>query len=372
MSYSSPSQPHTNAPFFLGLSVILLVGFAQVILFGLGVMKKLKAEPEVKIVEKVVPRFVAVRPADSPKLEAPKPREIKPLPDLPPLPKNFTSQRTSAAPPENTAFTFDPPVTDPLEERLLKEAKTARVAGDMRAMSLKLAEAENSFTDSPHVLFLYADLYEAMGIFDKASEYYEKVFSKGLAESGSLYRISAQKLKQGFLVEKEPVHALAIGTVNQFLDNRIETGESISLTIPILSSPEELIDPSQVSVSVRIFDSIDGEVVPCLPSNKAIVKWGDYPVDWQSNGIENLLADYYLPSTPAPDDYGMLGARKYHGYSIELSYRGQLVDQYAWPRILASKIETQPDYGLFDFPYDDTDLDINYDNPLLPPPLDNY
>lgn len=339
---------------------LALVGVCQIFLFGFGVMKKLQAPPIIKIVEKEVPKFITIKaPKENNALTA--------LPDLPPLPKGFTSNRASAPLDNKASFQFDPPVKDPLEEKALKEAKTARIAGDMRLVALKLEEAEKVSPKSPHIAFLYGDMYEAMGIFDKASESYEKVFSYGLSVAGSLYRISAQKLKDGFGIKKDQTRILGIGNINQFRDEAIETGESITINIPILSSPEENIDPSQVTLSVRIFDRIDQQVVPCLPSNRASCKWKDSKVNWKKNGMEHLVANYYLPSVPSPHDLG-IGPRSYYGYSIELSYRGELVDQAAWPRVLAKKtgVYSSDDFNL---PFDDSDIEVNFGS-LLPPPLE--
>lgn len=382
----------------LGVGILLLITFTQAVIFGLGLTKRLKREPivEVKTVDKVMPRFIPVPiskspplaataplptpqrekkttvtarpPAESVPLGSAPPREIQPLPDLPPLPRGL-GEKPVISVTQNEGFTFDPPVTDPLEKKLLKEAKAARVAGDLRLVSVKLAEIEGQFGETPHGLALYADLYETMGIFDKAAEFHEKVFSIGLAEAGPLYRLSAEKLKNGFLQNELPVHALAVGTVHQQRNEDIQTGESISLSIPILSSPVEVIDPSQVSVAVRIFDTVDGEILPCLPSNKAIVKWKDDTVDWQVNGLEDLLAEYYLPSTPT-DEFGIYGIRSYYGYAIELFYKGELIDQYAWPRILAGRKENLNEFDLNFFPSDGEEIDYNPDNLLLPPALE--
>ncbi len=342
---------------------LALVGVCQILLFAYGAINKLQAPPVIKIVEKEVPKFITIK---APREQINTKNALTELPDLPPLPKGFTSERASAPLDDKTTFKFDPPIKDPLAEKLLKEAKTARIAGDMRLVALKLEEAKKVSPKSPHVTFLYGDMYEAMGIFDKASESYEKVFSYGLNIAGPLYRISAQKLKDGFGIKKDQTQILAIGNINQFRDKTIETGESITLNIPILSSPEEYIDPSQVTLSVRIFDRINQQIVPCLPSNRASCKWKDSKVNWEKNGMEYLVASYYLPSVPSSDDTG-IGPRTYYGYSIELSYRGELVDQAAWPRILAKKTEIYSSDD-FNFPFDGSDVEVNFGS-LLPPPL---
>ena len=146
-------------------------------------------------------------------------------------------------------------------------------------------------------------------------------------------------------------------------------GQDLTITIPILSSPSLMVDPSQVSVTVRIFDKMDTQVVPALPSNQPECNWSKTPVTWQENGEEFLIAHYYLSNEPEDGLFGSLEPRKYYGYVIELSYEGELLDQVAWPRILSNKLAGQSGLDLLDFSFEDDS--VNFDNPLLPLPDNN-
>jgi len=198
-----------------------------------------------------------------------------------------------------------------------------------------------------------------MGIYDKAIQNYEEVFSLGISVAGPLYEISAKKLKEGFYRERQFGELMAIGTIHQYQDPNITKGQDITITIPVLSSPTHMVDPSQVSVTVSIFDKIDTQVVPALPSNVPECTWSKTPVTWRSNGEEFLIAKYYLPDEPKQGIFSSLEPRKYYGYVIELSYEGELLDQVAWPRILSNKLAGQSGLDLLEFSFEDDSSGIN-------------
>ena len=355
----SHSQPTISIAWIcFGLACIALI---LVSLYSSQKITSLQSKKEPKVIEKVVTQYIALQPENTTTIKAAPPREVRPLPDLPPLPSAYNIAPPRLPADGSPGFTFSPPVSDPLEEKLLREAREARILGDMRAVALKLEEVISKNPSNPHAIFQNAEMFESMGIFDKAAESYEDVLLLGIGQSGDLYRKAAQKLKEGLSNNQFTKNALAIGSVHQFIDEKIETGESVKITIPIISSPEETINPAEVSLSINIFDEIDGEIVPCLPSNRATYTWKNEPRTWQINGEELLTAYYYLPNTPSVDDYDTLGPRKYYGYTIELSYKGRLVDLYAWPRILFSKLNYS--YSNLDPYYPD----YQYDQFLLPP-----
>ena len=335
-------------------SIILL----QLYIFGLGILKQLKAEPEVKIIEKEVTKFVTVSPKEKPAPPS-SPQPPKPIPELTPL--EFTSQRVVADIASNQRFEFTPKIKSASIRELLSDAKRARTVGDLRLMAVNLEEAYKEDPKNPHTNFLFGDMHEAMGLYDKASSYYETVMGLGLSKAGELYRTASEKLKQGVDTKQNTESDLIIGSVNQFRDPRIQSGESIKITIPILSSPNRVIDPSQVTVSVRIYDKQGTDIIPCLPENKATCKWKDDSVNWVNNGEETLIADYFLPNSDSQP------SRSYYGFIIELTYGGRLIDQFCYPRILLNEITQNMGFGTIDFDLDPSDMNLNYSNLLLPP-----
>jgi len=64
------------------------------------------------------------------------------------------------------------------------------------------------------------------------------------------------------------------------------------------------------------------------------------------------------------DDY-LFGERKYYGHVAELSYRGEVIDQQAWPRLLAREKNIRERDPLM-MPDGYLPNDFNHENPLLP------
>jgi|GEM_PF-5911827 len=359
-------QPKTLVVSQKLLWVIVVIIMAQVGLFAFGFYRNLK--PSVKYVEKTIilpseDQGTVIPPPSTP---LPKPPQIRPFPDLAPLPKGF--QDTSRRILIRNQFQFDPAVNNPLEDRLLRDARTARVKSDMRMVALKLGEVLTKFPESVHAHYQLADMYEAMGIYDKAIEHYEAVFSFGLSVAGPLYKTASQKLIQGFYKETNYGEKMAIGTIHQFEDSNITQAQDITITIPIISSPSHVIEPDQVSIEVKIFDKQGKNVVRSLHSNSPEFTWSRPVRDWMTNGEEFLIAKYYLTNDETNPLFQSLEPRAYYGYVIELYYEGVLLDQVAWPRILSNKIAGQSGSDLFDFSFEDGYDDINPENLLLPLP----
>ena len=312
MAHLEPEAPKTIVVSKKLLYFFVLIVLAQIGLFAFGFYRNLNPQKQVEYVD----RPVLVGEANSSTVTAaPQPRPgLTPLPDLPPLPKGFGPQNQPNYNPDQV-FQFDPVINNPLEETLLKDARTARVKSDMRAVAVKLGETLNKFPHSVHAQFQLADMYEAMGIYDKAVEYYEKVFTQGSTEAGALYKVAAQKLKEGFYKEREFGELMAIGTIHQFQNPNITKGQDITITIPILSAPTLSVDADQVSIDVKIFDKSGDLVVPSLPSNEAEFTWSKDVRDWVTNGEEYLIAHYYIPEEDANSIYNSLEPRKYYGYA---------------------------------------------------------
>ncbi len=341
--------------------VIGAVMIVQLILFAIGFYRNLHPQVRVEYLPITSAHSSAVTPNQLPATPDP----LRPLPELPPLPKGFGANQVAPSAPLQE-FTFDPPVNAPLEAQLLKEARIARVKSDMRAVALKLSAVQEEFPQSIHAQYQLAEMYESMGIYDKAVESYERVFQYGISQAGPLYHIAAQKLKEGFYKENHFGELMTIGTIHQYQDLSITVGQQMTITIPILASPEIVVDPKQVSVDIRIFDKMGKQVTRNLPASNPSYSWTREVRDWLTNGEEFLVVNYYLPEDSAEGLFGSLDPRSYYGYIIELTYQGELLDQVAWPRILANKISGQAGSELIDFSFEDESWGVDFDN-LLPP-----
>jgi tetratricopeptide (TPR) repeat protein len=81
---------------------------------------------------------------------------------------------------------------------MVKEARQARVAGDMGRAIVKLEEALAQSPEDPSVHYELGLVHEQMGVYDIAAAHYEKVFQMGVSGAGALYEMAGAKLRDGF------------------------------------------------------------------------------------------------------------------------------------------------------------------------------
>ena len=153
-------------------------------------------EPEERIVKEyvVVPAARTAPVTVAP--QKPKPIAVVPPTSLPELKKVLPDLESVARFAEEDVLSLPPPVLDPVVEALLKEARKARVGGDLLLSLTKLQEAELREPRDPNVLYGLGATYEAFGIFDKARDYYYGVFKLG-PDAGSLFEKASFKVAQG-------------------------------------------------------------------------------------------------------------------------------------------------------------------------------
>jgi len=268
--------------------------------------------------------------------------------------------------PQNSAIPRDdvPAVEDPIVERLLREARSARMKGDMRLAMVKLEEASSrTKKEKKEVAVIYeqALVYEAMGVFDLALDHYHQVYELGSQQAMGLYSLAAQKLSDGF---QENNNLLALGRVREFRDERVPGVQKIILTVPVVAAIAEDVDPTEVQVEVNLYDKLNGKVVLPDSSQAPQFKWVSQPVDWKGAKEELLQVTYVIEADQSGDDY-LFGERKYYGHVAELSYRGEVIDQQAWPRLLAREKNIRERDPLM-MPDGYLPNDFNHENPLLP------
>ncbi len=373
---SSASAPlarprHHALTFPLACWVLGLVAFVELLAAGFGLAVRLDRTRQVRIVERSVPEIVAVA--------VPSPTKPDPLPPteprgaVPPPASTNTADPPVAANPPPTAAPLPPasplatpPIADPTVERLVAEAREARVAEDLRKALVKLDEAKSKAPDDPNVLYESALVYELMGVFDLASAHYQKVFELGTSGAGSLYQAAAIKLRDGFEQPQDKRGRLSLGRVRIFKDQRVTDGQRVVLTVPLQAVPGEQINPSDLEVVVRFFDEVaNGDPQPAAENSRTSYDWVTLPLDWQ-NGEELLQVTYFIPAQDTQQEH-LFGKRHYYGQIVELVYRGKLLDSQAWPGLLARKLDTQVRDPLFLDP-GSLPPGFNPDNPLLPLP----
>lgn len=361
----SHALAHPKAGLFFRLScwILGLIAFVQLLIAGVAIALRVEAAREVRVEEKVVTRIVEV--PSGPRQDAP---AAKPLVALPPLPE----QPAEPAMPAPNRLEV-PPIADPVVERLVREAREARVAEDMGTAVLKLESALEREPKEPNTLYELALVYETMAAYDislaaKASDAFLEVKKLGIPGAGALYPLAMKKLAEGIALPRDMRGKLALGRVRIFKDNEFRDGERVVLTIPISAAPGAEPEESDFFVKITFFDKLpDGTIVAASPESRSEAKYASGDIDWVG-GEELLRVTYILPATSARDE-PLFGQRTYYGQTVELFYKNELIDTQAYPRHLAAETAKlasgNPDPMFLDQDQFPPDFDPNL--PLLPP-----
>ncbi|MEO7099743.1 MAG: hypothetical protein ABI162_10310 [Luteolibacter sp.] len=361
--------------FAISCWVLALMAFVQLLVAGMALATKLDESRQVRIVEKEVPKTIVIRvPATAASPTAPPSDPVVAQNSVVSRPPVAAPVAPPVAPPALVPAVAPTPmatpkIADPRTERLVKEGRQARVAGDMGLAVMKLEEALTQSPEDPNVHYEMGLVHEQMGVFDVSSAHFEKVFQMGATVAGSLYELAAAKLRDGPQDDKT-VGQLSLGKIRIFNDAQSEDGQRVILTIPVQKDPAKEIDVSEIAVSVTFFNrNSKGEIVMKDDRCVAQDKWVTLPFDW-AGGEEDLRMTYVIPPQDAQTDQ-LFGKRSYYGQVVTLSYKGEVLDLQAWPAVLATKIGQQPPAnpnGALQPEFQDTlppDFDPNV--PLLPP-----
>ncbi|GAA5128983.1 hypothetical protein GCM10023212_36210 [Luteolibacter yonseiensis] len=339
------------------------MAFSQILVAGLALAKRYEESRVPRVVVKEVPKYITVRVPVVTEPEKP----VAPIVSRPPMPEPAAPTFSPAPLPAPTPVAA-PAVGDPRSEKMVREARQARVAGDMVQAIVKLENALTQSPDDPNVHYELGLVHEQMGVFDTASAHYEKVFQMGVSKAGVLYEQAAAKLRDGFDTPSA-MGKLSLGQVLMFKDPNDDAGEKVTLTIPSQKAPGEELDLDQVSVEVRFFlKNGKGEIIEEGNGKEWVTeeKWLTLPFDY-AEGEEKLRMVYTIPRQNVQNEH-LYGERTYYGQVVSLLYKGDVVDVRAWPPHLAAKVGPQPNVNSGGLPSPDTlppDFDPNL--PLLPP-----
>jgi hypothetical protein len=345
-----------------------MMAFMQLLVAGMALAARFEEAREVRVVEREVSRPVVVR------VPAVEPARVPVEPPVIAQPPLVTAQAPPVPPVPPTPLAV-PQVADPRSERLVNEARRARVAGDMGRAIIKLEESLEQSPDDPTVLYELGMVHEQMGVYDTAAAYYEKVFQMGVSGAGSLYEMAATKLRDGFEQPGVMLGKLSLGRVRIFNNPQHQDGQQVILTIPVQKSPAEEVEVSEIAVTVTFFNRTSrGEIIQLEDKSWVTEQWVTLPFDW-AGGEESLRMIYTIPPQD-PRNAHLFGATGYYGQVVSLVYKGEVLDVQAWPRDLAARmprISSIPAMG--DMPPEFQDmlpLDFDPEMPLLPalPALD--
>jgi hypothetical protein len=309
-----------------------LIGFSQLFIAAMALATRFDESKQVRTVIKEVPKLIAVRipaPRTEPSLAAVIARP--PAPD----PTNDLPAPTPLA---------MPVVEDPHSELLLKEARRAKVAGDMDVAITKLEDALAESPDDPSLHYELGLVFEQMGVYDSAAAHFQKVNSMG-TDAGALYQLAAAKLRDGVEPPEAALGKLSLARVRIFKDPKNDAGQRVVLTIPVQKAPgEEIENLVDIAVVVTFFNrNSKGEIVELEPENKSWVtgadNWISLPFDW-AGGEETLRMTYTIPPQDVQTEH-LFGGRTYYGQVVTLLYQGVVLDVQAWPRDLAARMGAQ-------------------------------
>ena len=331
-----------------------LMAFLQVLVAGMALATRFEQSRQIRVVEKEVPQPMVVQ------VPAPVAAAVPVVPAV--------VSRPPAPTPAPTPL-ITPQIASPRAERLVNEARVARVAGDMGRAIVKLEEALAQAPEDPNVHYELGLVHEQMGVFDTASAHFEKVFQMGVSGAGALYEKAAAKLRDGFAQPTDMLGKLSLGQVRIFNNPKHEGGQRVILTIPVQKGPAEEVDVAELAVSVVFFNRTSkGEIVQLEDKSWVTEQWVTLPFDW-ANGEETLRMTYTIPSQDNQTEY-LFGGRTYYGQVVSLLYKDEVLDVQAWPRDLAARIPRAPAAGPGDtrLPEFQDKLPPDFDpaNPLLP------
>ncbi|MDA7881984.1 hypothetical protein N9A94_06725 [Akkermansiaceae bacterium] len=311
-----------------------LVAFVQLMSVGVALALKGTVQPEVetKVVTEyvVVPRPTPVRvtpPKDAPKKVAVEVPDLEPLalPDLEELDVPATPRVMDVA----------PPIKNPIVERLIEEAREARIKGDLVLAQTKLNEATHLEGDNANVLYELAMNYDSLRLYDRGVEYYMMVRNMGPIKAGSLYAKASAKIERGRIEDLKDLASL--GLVRKSAPKRVAGGERRTVMLPISVAPGKDFDPELLDPRMNFFEEVDGKIQPAVitPDGSGFA-WVSEPVNWD-DGEELAEVWYFVPDQDAREAY-YSGERKFYGMVVELYYDGRLVDLMAQPRTLIKEM----------------------------------
>lgn len=340
-----------------------VIAFVQLLIAGMALATRFEESRETRIVEKEVTRLVTVRiptprePDEHSIVVRPPSPPPQPVAEIPPAPAPTPIQ--------------SPAVADPRAERLLTEAREARVAGDMGRAIVKLEEAINQSPEEAPIHYELGLVHEQMGVFDIASAHYETVFRMGVSGAGALYESAAAKLRDGFEQPGDMLGKLSLGRILVFEDPENDDGEQVVLTIPVQKAPGVDVDLDGIDITVRFFNRTSkGEIVERGEDTVVEEQWVSLPFDWQG-GEEKLRMNYFIPRAGGQMEH-LFGDVRYYGQVVILHYKGEVMDLQARPRDLAARLSHQPSFDPGALPFPDflgpdvLPLDFDPDIPLLP------
>ncbi len=280
-----------------------------------------------------------------PRLDQPKPGTPQPASLPPPKPVPIPLARPQAPVPE-TRF-----------QELVQQGRTLRERGDMGNALTKLREAQTVEPRNPHAIQELAITFEKMGLSDRASEQWKRIYEMGEA-AGAFFIAADARLKQSHALAMmsaqatapasgadqpvsttNPDAALGLGSVTSEDMEAPDAEKRFVLRVPLKHRVRTRVDVRDVVIHVLFYDSVDEKSVVQTSAN-VTSRWASAPPDFAEGDTEILEVEYLLPKPDAGE--AKAESRGYFGYIVRVYYKGDLQDTRAEPTRLAAQFPAPP------------------------------
>ncbi len=355
MPVSPPISQTLGKTFLIALSVLSVGALIQLGLVGWTYASRyraLSANP---------PRILRTLPSSPNKAPAPEALETLAIGDAP-GDENALADigAESGAEPETTPIVPpEKPVPIPLaklEEKappstryqeLVEQGKILRDRGDMSNALIKLREAQALEPASPQAMTEMALTFEKMGLLEKASEQWKRVYELGAA-TGTYFQAAEARLKRSQTAAIQaaaavaeqpgsgvnPQSTLGIGEITLANQVDLTASKKFILKVPLKVRPKSTVEVHDVVIHVLFYDLLGGKSIVQTSAN-VNSRWASPPPDWGEGEDEVLEVVYTQPRTD-PNEIASED-RKYFGYNVRLYYKGVLQDTRAEPARLATQ-----------------------------------
>ncbi len=240
------------------------------------------------------------------------------------------------------------PAPDTRFGEMMQQGKALRERGDTSNALIRFREANGLDPRNPAAIAEIAVTFDKMGLADKATEHWKRVYDMG--ESAGVYFAAADaKMKQAIMATQaalgtsDPNAQSGGGTI---LNATLGLGQiamedahdpkaltHFKIKVPIQLRTKTKINVKDVVIQVLFYDNVDDK--PQRTSADVQNRFSTAPVDWREEDTEILEVEYNQPAPDVRDP--KRENRKYLGYVIRLYYKDELQATNAEPPVLGQK-----------------------------------
>ncbi len=215
-------------------------------------------------------------------------------------------------------------------DRLIRQGIASLVQGDMRRCVLSFEEASLISPEHPALLYYYGMAYDKLLNPEKAREYYTRVFNMR-SSAGKYFERASRRLKHGFDQPSDMRGKVSFGPYTHSHTTDPETGERVSMRLPILVAPETELSPQDIFIHIQFFVLVNGRTIRYSPTDPSVM-WENETQDWSDNE-ENIIISYNLPVL-TKEEQDAYGEMTYYGFTAKFFYKGEPIDCISNPSAL--------------------------------------